>query len=317
MKSSLNQNNVVVDSSCDNNNSNDDEATFSDDKEGTTTTTTTNDEPNKNIIQRLYTFYERNSFLIRVVIVTLIASVYPPLGAKYVARQITATYIAVIIIFILSGLGLQTREFKKAFQRLKFNAFVQLYNFGCVSAITYGFSKLMVVSTAGALSKQSANGMIICSSMSCTVNMVIILTKSSGGDEAAAVLNAALGNMIGVFISPLLILLYLGVDAEVDLALVFFKVGVRVVLPVLVGQILQKCCPPIVNFTKQNKKHFKTIQEYCLIFIIYTVACTTFDNWDESSTGIGDVLLMVGLQFVLLSSLMTLAWFLLKLFFSQ
>ena len=43
-----------------------------------------------------------------------------------------------------------------------------------------------------------------------TVNMVIVLTKASNGDEACALLNASLGNLLGVFVTPALILGYLG-----------------------------------------------------------------------------------------------------------
>ena len=73
-----------------------------------------------------------------------------------------------------------------------------------------------------------------------TINMVLVLTKSAGGNEAAAVFNAAFGNMIGVFLSPVLILGYIGVTGQVDLASVFYKLGLRVVLPICVGQILAK-----------------------------------------------------------------------------
>ena len=63
---------------------------------------------------------------------------------------------------------------------------------------------------------------------------MLVLTKSAGGDEAASIFNAAFGNLMGVLISPALILMYLGVSGEVDLAKVFFKLGLRVVLPLFV-----------------------------------------------------------------------------------
>lgn len=44
-------------------------------------------------------FYRTNSFLILVICATLLAYAYPPLGAIYLAPQITATWIAVMFIF--------------------------------------------------------------------------------------------------------------------------------------------------------------------------------------------------------------------------
>jgi hypothetical protein len=43
--------------------------------------------------------YAKNSFLILVVLAVLLALAYPPLGAVYLAPEITATWIAVIFIF--------------------------------------------------------------------------------------------------------------------------------------------------------------------------------------------------------------------------
>uniref|UniRef100_A0A7S4N788 Sodium/bile acid cotransporter n=1 Tax=Odontella aurita TaxID=265563 RepID=A0A7S4N788_9STRA len=256
-------------------------------------------------------FYNANSFLVLVLVVILLAYAYPPLGAVYLAPQITATWIAVMFIFILAGLGLKTSEFSKAFQRLYFNAFVHIFNFGVVSAGVFGFSRFLVA--VGVLAQSLADGMVICACLPLTVNMVLVLTKSSGGDEAAAVFNAAFGNMVGVFLSPALILAYLGVQGEVNLGTVFFKLGLRVVLPITIGQVLQKFSQTAVAFVKKYKKYFKQAQEYCLVFIVYTVFCKTFLN--GSDAGAGDIFIMIALQFCLLCAFMGLAWFVLKLLF--
>ena len=44
-------------------------------------------------------FYSQNSLLILILISILLAYAYPPLGATYLAPQVTAKWIAVIIIF--------------------------------------------------------------------------------------------------------------------------------------------------------------------------------------------------------------------------
>ena len=159
------------------------------------------------------------------------------------------------IILVLAGLGLKTEEFSKALQRFKFNLLVQCFNFGVVSVIVFGVSRGL--SEVGAISQGLADGMVICASLPLTVNMVLVLTNSAGGDEASAIFNAAFGNMVGVFLSPVLILGYLGVTGNVGLWEFFYKLALRVVAPVIVGQLLQKCCPPVVAFNKKHKKHFK------------------------------------------------------------
>ena len=53
----------------------------------------------KTILKRFLEFYRQYEFLILLIVVVLLAKAYPPLGAKYLAPKITATYIAVIYIF--------------------------------------------------------------------------------------------------------------------------------------------------------------------------------------------------------------------------
>lgn len=168
-------------------------------------------------------FYTKNSFLVMLLTAILLAYAYPPLGAIFFAPKITATWIAVILIFLLSGIKLKTEELSKAFLRLKFNLFVQLFNFLVVSSVVFGFSRLL--KHRNVISESLADGMVISASVPITINMVLVLTTSSNGDEAAAVFNAAFGNLVGVFLSPTLIFMYLGVQGAVDLGTVFFKLG--------------------------------------------------------------------------------------------
>lgn len=211
----------------------------------------------------------------------------------------------------MAGLGLKTEELSNAFKQIRFNVFVQTYNFGVISVTVFGVSRLLV--EVGALEQSVADGMVVCACLPLTINMVCVLTKSAGGDEASAIFNAAFGNMIGVFLSPVLILGYLGVTGDVDLVTVFYKLILRVVVPVAIGQLLQKFSKTVVKFVKQHKPKFKQCQQYSLVFIVYTVFCRTFN--EDSQAEIGDIFIMIACQFVLLVFFMILAWFLLGWFF--
>ena len=57
------------------------------------------------LLKRLWAFYAANNFLILIICAILMAYVYPPLGAVYLAPQITATWIAVVFIFSTCFIG--------------------------------------------------------------------------------------------------------------------------------------------------------------------------------------------------------------------
>ena len=65
---------------------------------------------------KLCKFIQANQFLLGVCMAIGVAAAFPD-GRYYVAGHITASWIAVIFIFVLSGLTLKTEELVKARQR--------------------------------------------------------------------------------------------------------------------------------------------------------------------------------------------------------
>ena len=271
--------------------------------------------------KQVQSFLKEHEFLLLILAAIGLARLFPTPGVDWVHPEITATWLAVILIFLLAGLGLQTSEFAQAFQNVRFNVTIQCYSFFFVSGFVSFISQRLVqyhILNNPAL----ADGMIICACLPMAINTVIVVTKSSNGDEASAVFNAAAANLVGVFVSPFLILLYLGIHGTMDPVDVFIKLALRVLLPVLVGQILQRV--PLVQqyIISKYKSFFKNLQQYCLVFIVYTVFCRTFmPSNDDSSTTVllstTDVATMMLCQLLLLLTVMGLAWLLLKYSFPQ
>jgi hypothetical protein len=56
-------------------------------------------EEKKGFFGRFVDFYFKNEFLIMILLAIALAKAYPPLGADYLKPEITATWIAVVIIF--------------------------------------------------------------------------------------------------------------------------------------------------------------------------------------------------------------------------
>jgi sodium/bile acid cotransporter 7 len=145
------------------------------------------------------------------------------------------------------------------------------------------------------------------------INMVMVLTRTSGGNEPSAVFNSAAGNLLGVVLSPLLVLGYIGLSANVDVGDVFFKLAIRILLPIAFGQILRKCVPCTVKFYTNYKKAFTRAQQYALVFLVYTVFCETFTN-DNNIPGVY-IVTMIAAVFGCLVGLMIGAWVMLRLLF--
>ena len=181
-------------------------------------------------------------------------------------------------------------------------------------AYVYGVSRGLI--SVGVLDQRLGDGMVICACLPMTISSVTVMTKASKGDEGAAVFNCAFGNFLGVFVSPLLIFVFVGAKSgELDLGNVLYKLTLRVLAPVAVGQMLQKRSPTTVEFMKRNRKKVLKVQLYILLFIVYTVFCQTFASGTNGK--VSEIFVMIALLFVIFCCLAVLSWASLKVFFNN
>jgi predicted Na+-dependent transporter len=305
--------------------------------------------------RRLGDYYRKNEVFTLSILSIVLAKVYPRLGAIYLCPHITSTWLAVIYIFgtpvsccnmtcycsfleyffsgthlytsrsfvsasfvylhtVLAGLGLRTEKFSRAMQRFKFNAVVQIFSFGVVPVFVFGTTRTLI--HMGAIDKSLADGMAICACLPMTISSVAVLTKVSGGDESAAVFNSAFSNVLSVFLSPALIFTFLGVKGDVNIADVFYKLALRVVVPFMVGQILQKKSKWAIEFLEAHQEFFRRSQLGAVMWIVYTVFCVTFQAGSTTTTLL-DIFTMVLTQLLFLMTIMIISWTFLTLVFPQ
>ena len=142
------------------------------------------------------------------------------------------------------------------------------------------------------------------------INVVIVLTAAAGGDEAAAIFNTTCGNLLGIFLSPALILMYLGTSGDITMGEIFLKLILRVLIPLVVGLALRRLSDVVAKFATEHKRKLKRTQEFSLIFIVYTVFCQTFQ--EGMGAGVKDIFVTIILQLSLLVFFMCLSWYSLK-----
>jgi len=111
------------------------------------------------------------SLLFNVFVVLIIAYIHPTLANDYLAPKITASWIAVIIIFLCSGLKMKTSALKGAAKEVVFHFYVQFYNFGIISLILYLWSRFL---KSMGYNEALADGFVILGSLPMTVNMIIV-----------------------------------------------------------------------------------------------------------------------------------------------
>ena len=109
---------------------------------------------------------------------------------------------------VLAGAGIRMQTIGRSIRRPFFHTSVQLFNLFADSAIAYGLIVRLI--DLDLISNALAGGIVCCACAPMTIRSVTLLSREAGGDSGAAIVSSALGNFLSVFVSPVLMLVYLG-----------------------------------------------------------------------------------------------------------
>lgn len=133
---------------------------------------------------------------------------------------------------------------------LPIHLLVQGISLGVIPAIGYGISLGL---RSSSFDQYLADGVVIMASMPTTVSTNVVYTARAAGNEAAALVNAVIGNIIGIFITPLWLSHFLDVTGAAPYAAVLLELTYTVIGPLIVGQLMQYCTPKLVSFCSDGQ----------------------------------------------------------------
>lgn len=217
---------------------------------------------------------KQNWFLLGIFVVITCANLMPSVGAKGgpLVPEITVKYLAVSFIFFNSGLSLRTEDLKSALLHVRLHIFVQTFTLAFVPCVVWA---LVQVLSSTSLDVGLLQGLQVVGCMPPPVSSAVILTKAVGGNEAAAIFNSAFGSFLGIVITPVLLLIFLGSSSSVPFSTIFTQLSMTVVVPLLVGQLVRQY---IKDWLEQKKPPFGEVGKAVLLLIIYSTFCDTFSS---------------------------------------
>ncbi|XP_034378761.1 sodium/bile acid cotransporter 7 isoform X1 [Arvicanthis niloticus] len=223
---------------------------------------------------RLLERVRKEWFMVGIVVAIGAAKLEPSVGVNGgpLKPEITVSYIAVATIFFNSGLSLKTEELTSALVHLKLHLFIQIFTLAFFPATIWLFLQLLSVTT---INEWLLKGLQTVGCMPPPVSSAVILTKAVGGNEAAAIFNSAFGSFLGIVVTPVLLLLFLGSSSSVPFTSIFSQLFMTVVVPLIIGQIVRRY---IKDWLERKKPPFGVVSSSVLLMIIYTTFCDTFSN---------------------------------------
>lgn len=200
--------------------------------------------------------------------------------------EVTIGYGAVFIIFLGSGLSMQTKELIKNILHWRAHVTVFILQFVITSAIIYIFANIIYRMQNPIISKWMLVGLIVTGCCPTTVSSNVVMTRNADGNVLLTLCEVFIGNLSGAVITPLLVqLLFRGDWAWANPAngssvySVFRNVMkqnlITVVLPLTIGQAIQNTNPEETKWFVR-KFRMNIVGSVMLLMIMFSSFSTAF-----------------------------------------
>jgi sodium/bile acid cotransporter 7 len=210
-----------------------------------------------------------------------------------IRAEYSIKYGAVVVIFLLSGAGLKTSVLLSAAASWRIHLMTQTLSLVVTPAIGYGVASGLWRTS---LNADLVSGLVVCLSTSTTASTNVVFTKAAGGNEALALVNAVLGNLIGIFLTPAWLTTYLSATGHVPYGRVIKQLVSTIVAPLIAGNIVQYLFPARVA-AAQKVVNFNKIGSAMVLLLVWSTFSNTFAKHVKVDPGsvIAMTLILLGL----------------------
>eukprot|EP01064_Diplonema_japonicum_P011041 TRINITY_DN1830_c0_g2_i1.p1 TRINITY_DN1830_c0_g2~~TRINITY_DN1830_c0_g2_i1.p1 ORF type:complete len:364 (+),score=71.21 TRINITY_DN1830_c0_g2_i1:30-1121(+) len=201
----------------------------------------------------------------------------------------------IVAIFLTIGMVLPADQLANGTRAVSFHIMCQSY-----SLLVMPFSYYILVyywkwdQMLDILSTDFSKGVMAALCMPTTAFTCVMFTRQAGGDESVAVCNAALGNLLGPLVSPVVAHLFLGGHSSMSILKEAFKLGWQLVLPLIAGLAIQfaviqhnaELIPVMVKWAR-------FVFDIILVVVLYFIFCEGFHAEPDSITAVSVSLMVV------------------------
>ncbi|MGY5392107.1 bile acid:sodium symporter family protein [Acinetobacter sp. NigerLNRRAM0016] len=247
-------------------------------------------------------------FTLLLVAMVLLASFLPVSGSAAHAFNVITT-IAIAILFFLHGAKLSREAIVQGITHWKFHVLVFAFTFA-VFPILGLLAKPVLLPMLG---QELYWGFLFMCFLPSTVQSSIAFTSVAKGNVASAVCSASFSNIIGMFITPVLVSIFIlgKSEHEFDPTSSIIQITLLLLLPFVLGQLFR---PLVYPHMMKVPRLVKSFDQGSILMVVYGAfsSAVVAGLWNEVSWQ--TLLLLVLACSVFLTVIMLLAYYLPKLF---
>lgn len=247
-------------------------------------------------------------FFVLLAVFIALAHLYPEFAKQggTIKAEYSIGYGAVAVIFLISGLSISTKDLALNLYHWRAHFTVLSSSFLITSAIIYGIASGIKASHDGAIDNWLLVGLIVTHACPTTVSSNVVMTKAADGNHVLTVCEVVIGNMLGAFITPALVQMYLSGTwdfgnpthqaAETSVqelyAHVMKQIGLSVFVPIFVGQVVQNIFPTQTKWCLTTFKLNK-VGSFMLLLIMFQSFSTAFAQDAFTSVSHASIIFLV------------------------
>lgn len=243
-----------------------------------------------------------NGFLLGLAAAVVVAFLLPEPGARGgVLHAELANNFGIALILFLQGLSLAFEKVKRGAGNWRLHLVIQSFTF-----LAFPLAGLLLHSLIPLLwpgqPPAIRDGFLYLCVLPSTVSTSVVLTAVAHGNTAGALFNAALSNLLGVFVTPILVELLMRTTGQTGaLGPLLLKIILLTLVPFFLGMALR---PRVKHWVEAHKAWVARISNTVIVFIVYSAFCDSVAGkiWARHGAGMtAQVLLWVTVLFAAMS----------------
>ena len=228
-----------------------------------------------------------DKFVLSIIGVIIIAYFFPQWGVSESKIPIdTISAVGISLIFFFYGLKLSPAKLKAGLKNWKLHVLVQ--------SATFLIFPMLVLALRPLIQNEAQEtiwlAFFFLAALPSTVSSSVVMVSMAKGNIPAAIFNASISGIIGVALTPLWMGLFVNdAQTDFDFTAIYIKLIVQIILPVVLGLLLQRY---FGSFVQKHSAKLTLFDKSIILLIIYKSFAESFTGNIFSSVSVFDLLLL-------------------------
>jgi sodium/bile acid cotransporter 7 len=245
-----------------------------------------------------------DGFVLCILASVLLASIFPAQGQIEQGFK-WLTNAAIALLFFMHGAKLSRENIVAGLSHWRLHALIFL----CTFAFFPLLSILFRPAIEPLVGKELALGVLYLCALPSTVQSAIAFTSLARGNVPAAICSAAASSLLGIFITPLLVLWLMGTQGAADgtsMLDVIYKIVMQLLVPFIAGQVMRRW---IGNWVTKNKSLIKITDQGSILLVVYTAFGDAVNDGLWSQVSLMHLFALIAVCCVLLAVALVVVWY--------